>query len=50
MAWTKDLISVTLDKKLVGKLNTVMKEGRKRHKSRSALIEKILQDHIEDYR
>lgn len=50
MVWTKELISVTLDKKVVEELNTLMKKGKKRHKSRSALIEKILQDNIKRYK
>jgi len=49
MAWTKDLISVTLDKKLVEELNTTMKKGKKRYKSRSALIEKILLENMGRY-
>jgi metal-responsive CopG/Arc/MetJ family transcriptional regulator len=50
MAWTKELISATLDKKLVARLNTMLKDGRKRYKSRSALIEKILLENIDKYR
>lgn len=50
MTWTKELISATLDKKLVATLNTMVKGNKKRHKSRSALIERIVQENIHRYR
>lgn len=49
MAWTKKIVTATLDKALVKQLDKIVKAKKYDFKSRSALIEAILTANIKRY-